>query len=1333
MKWLMTLLIVCSFLFGDVVYMEIPQFNSNLSKLVKLIQDGNVSGSEELLKKLANVAEDCDFGVWDKREKNHNYKSPYLSKLPNALKYETLQDIDTQIRKKYHQTIQQINEANQKIAVKKYFTALKILITGFTTYKSTIDLIKADYSLKELLELPSNLSQTVEQYKQDAENIKAKFESIKSEKEKLQYLVGFKNALYSLVQKIRSMERFLLDHKYYLTKLDKSIGYCNDSIKQINEEVFLPIPKDGDEYADVTPYEKELQELKNAFTQKEVPLIKDVMARNVVKDSVESVCSKVSKCNMGNSVKSILKKCYTRDPAIIECITEDEFDKDTTYYETKLKINNGDIITPTLFDFYELKSYVENYNKYLALKDTYINKFNELIQLIDDTDFLMTKGSYTQRPISLDSIDVKDELTPLVDGKLPNECNSQVDDNNMSVYFVGSAPDGSGSLTIFDKTPSNGPTVFDASYVTDYASTNIPSIWYENMKYEDKVKNEVDEIFNVAYAGYANKPRCTSSMLYNHCYYAIALFNEGKMRDMQHDIYLLSNDLDKYKSDLKLLSSDLLNIKNKADELLTLYNQLLQYQSSLDLNDMDFDISIDNLRFYAFIGVKYRVYDDLKFLESYDILSYISSISDTFEVKRYLMTKHINSVKDEIYSDNIYPIDSAFSFNTKLQNNQEDINKSYEYLKQQTYKNELNSLYDSISRIIWDLKNGKTHDVYNKANSMKSIYNSIINKPLVEIAANLKKIDNYLKYVKDGSRKMYNFFKGKDLVFKKNQNIINKMTSVYWPTCNHTYANDNIIKIYFNHKQLANNLPKVKAFIDRYTSDAYKPKSSALSKYILEKAYMAPPAIYGPNKVEFTLKFKNINHTYWGTCYFDLSTAMESDDYEFESVKGYNPIHYSSYGNEHHDHYYTTPNKDGIVKFILNIKDDSFYDVPLKSIYVRAYMTSEEIPSWIFDSDSENVNGKMFEIKDIKNNTDLDTNANHIIDSWENKYNISDINSDDDNDGLSNKDEYLHNSDPLKPDSDDDGIDDASEIKYGLDPLIPDDAKADNDGDGISNKEEIIHGFDPNNANSPAKKIYENIDNISGKKFDVNVYAVSDTNLSNININFDFTGGFTILNAQSDSYTIDSDSRTIQIDNLPSGTTKIVTITFENDNLQKDFTFDCNSDTFFCNNLKTNFIFATFEYNLNKGWNLIVNPYDANLSLSNFDTCDVVWQYDKGWKAYSKKYEQDIKKFGITETDELPAKNGAWVYCNDYQNIQTTNINFQNYLFDDLNEGWNLVGIKLNIGTDEIFAIYPGSKTIWSWKDGLWSYAVNNDELNSTLQDIDKNSAVWIKKDSKLK
>ena len=1313
--------------------MDVEEFNNELSHLVRLVYDGNVTGSEKFLKNLANAAQTCDFGVVEKKEANHNYTSPYLSDLPAALKYKTLQKADEKIRDLYHETLQKIDEVENNIAVKKYFTALKILITGFSTYKTAIDLIKTDYSLKELIELPSNLSQTVEQYKKDAENIKNKFDSIKSEKEKLEYLNNFKKKLIDLVHKIRSVKNFLLTHRYYLTKLDKSIQFCNDSIRHINNEVFIPKPEPNQQSADVTRYDDELNKAKADLLNKHISLREYLGIRNRILESVADICKKVGDCIIGKAVESAMKKCYTRDPSIAECLVLDELDPENAYYDTELKLKDGSKVVPTYYDFNVLTKYVRNLNQYFAHKISFLNAFTSLVQKIENTDFLMRDGNYTARPITLEPVEVKDELYPLAYGKTPRGCNPYYYDDNFSAVYVGPSHNGSGGLEYMEVTPSKGPEVFDQYYIDSFrenAHLNYikqPPIWYEAMNYTDKVQEEVNKIFNIAYTGYADIPRCNMD---TSCIYAVALFDEDKMRDLEYNIRLLADDLAQYKEDLRELSQDLDDISNEAKKLLDLYSQILIYQSFIYLKDIDFTIPIDSFTFHIFLGVEDNTYTEIGFVESYPLLDCIASMKDSFESRRWEMNDHIDKTRDSIYRDEMGLIDDTFSFNEKLKDKKDDINKTNSFLRQNgSYKSLLDSLYDTMTIVLWDIKRGKISYVYDDAKRMQKSYESIVKLPLSDIAEKITKIDEYFKKIKDASNRYDAVFQGDNLIFRDNKYIVNMMKSVYWPSCNRTYLAHDVVKKYFNYYQIANKLPKVKAFIDRYTSDTYKPKPVP-TKFVLKEAYMSPTAINGPGKVEFTLQFENVNHTRWGTCYFDLVTVMEDEDYEFESVKGYNPIYYNWYGNEHHDHYYTIPDKNGIVKFALDIKDDKFGDVPLKSIYVHAYMTSSTIPSWKFDGDE--ANAVMFEIHNLKYDTESDKNGNNIVDSWEERYHIDNINADADGDGLSNKEELLYGSDPFVADSDGDGIDDAKEVQYGLDPRF-DDAQKDIDNDGITNKEEILHGFDPTDPNSPKKKIYGVVTNKNGAKFDLEIYASIDTNVSGLLIDFDFPDGFTLVNAQSSCCSVDTEGKSIHIGSLVKveGALYIATLTFENESLLQDFNFSCksNNDAVFCAPLNYIFSFARFTYDLQSGWNLIDNPYSVKLPLNLFDVCDIVWQYDKGWKAYSTKYEKLLQENNITLSNTLPAKNGAWVYCGSEQTLQTKNVSLQHSLFDTLDRGWNLVGIKVPVNAQDMFVMYPGTSIIWSWRDGVWSYAVNKDDFNSTLQDIQEHSAVWIKKE----
>jgi hypothetical protein len=70
---------------------------------------------------------------------------------------------------------------------------------------------------------------------------------------------------------------------------------------------------------------------------------------------------------------------------------------------------------------------------------------------------------------------------------------------------------------------------------------------------------------------------------------------------------------------------------------------------------------------------------------------------------------------------------------------------------------------------------------------------------------------------------------------------------------------------------------------------------------------------------------------------------------------------------------------------------------------------------------------------------DMDGDA--IPDQWEIDYfdtiDIIDETTDDDTDGLSDSDEYTHNTDPTDTDTDDDGTSDGDEVAAGTDPLDP--------------------------------------------------------------------------------------------------------------------------------------------------------------------------------------------------------------------------------------------------------------------------------------------------------
>ncbi|MDC2888685.1 LamG domain-containing protein [Psychrosphaera algicola] len=90
---------------------------------------------------------------------------------------------------------------------------------------------------------------------------------------------------------------------------------------------------------------------------------------------------------------------------------------------------------------------------------------------------------------------------------------------------------------------------------------------------------------------------------------------------------------------------------------------------------------------------------------------------------------------------------------------------------------------------------------------------------------------------------------------------------------------------------------------------------------------------------------------------------------------------------------------------------------------------------------------------------------------WANRYGLSQALADDDNDGLTNIEEFENCTVPNNRDSDGDEMLDGDEIKYNLNPLV-NDASDDADNDGIPNLVEVQEGGNPNVANeAPTAKI----------------------------------------------------------------------------------------------------------------------------------------------------------------------------------------------------------------------------------------------------------------------
>jgi hypothetical protein len=106
----------------------------------------------------------------------------------------------------------------------------------------------------------------------------------------------------------------------------------------------------------------------------------------------------------------------------------------------------------------------------------------------------------------------------------------------------------------------------------------------------------------------------------------------------------------------------------------------------------------------------------------------------------------------------------------------------------------------------------------------------------------------------------------------------------------------------------------------------------------------------------------------------------------------------------------------------------------------------------------------------VQGGSSLDTDGDGIPNDWENKFtdldkDINDATHDLDNDGLTNLQEYLHNTNPVQNDTDNDGMIDGWEITWGFNP-VENDGEFDADNDGVNNVTEYQDQTNPVNSSS---------------------------------------------------------------------------------------------------------------------------------------------------------------------------------------------------------------------------------------------------------------------------
>lgn len=1318
--------------------MTIEEFNQDVDLLAKYVKEGNATGSDEILNSLLKTATDCEFGIYEKRKKNPAYQAPYLKDLPSTLQYETFQRSEEKIRKEYGKTVEAIKECENDIAKKKYFTALKILITGYKTFKSTIDMIKTDYDLIELLQLPDNLSNQIDDYRKDAENIENKFKEITDEKKQLQIVKDYKKKLIDLMHKIYGIENYLTSRERKLTRLAQSIKICNGGIEQLNDYVFLPMPEENQTSADVSRFGDELSKLYQMFDNNKIDIATYLARKKAIHDEINSICSKVSNCEGAENIeKNYFDPCLTKDPNNLnDCIPASSVKDDTQnqYWTVVRKTYDNEWkpieYTPTSFDYARLNQRAKLKNDFYNDRNKYIEAFKSFLNQIDKSNFLMIDDNDTVRPIELTSIDLSEKTKPLFSTAKPSQCYNDLSDSNSSYYCVGvcSIPFG-----MYDEEiPDHGPNIYadslsdsDEGYLTQMANVDDQKynfVWYKDVsKYFDHIDNMVKKIYNTAMTGYASEPRCTTNL--DHCKYALALFERDQILTMNDDIKLLIDDYEKFAKDYRdMVHGDLVDIESNATALIDLYKKILAYKSQgISPRSIGFQLfSSNNNKLKLFFGQKVG---SLYFDESYALLHHAVEAIDNAKVTASDLLDRAYDLRQDGYEHYYNPIDDMISFNDKFK--KEEIAKEIETLKQYPdFLTDLDYTRTLIRSLLLEIKLGHYDDAYNSAKRLRSQLKSLNAEATQAYASAMDHWEkDIFSKIEPADFLSKNMFMGHYLLDSKYESLMQQVLQYAWPSCQYDYDfEDETFKKYLNYNEMANGFPKATALADEFSSDKYKP-IHVPTKYLLKEAWIDPPYLDGPGNVTLHVKFSNAFPMIQIRLH-SLYPYDNGNNYAFASAKGYSRLNgdpasrdgATVMGNANGEYAMVFSLKKDPIPLIAENTGELIDNLSVNEIDISMFEPSEQISGRHYDGDE--CNAVMFHIRNLK---DDDANHDKISDSWEAEYNITDPMGDDDGDGLNNLQEFMAGSDPKTKDSDGDGLDDAIEVKAGLNPSDRYDLEKDNDGDGLSNYYELTHHFDPNSADSPKNRVYLKLVDVNESNVTVAVIIKNHDLLQDIAIQIAIPENFEMLHWIEKDENVTSNDSGLIISNLTGGEHTLAQIVLQKKSPYENklnITLEPENDKIIfvpsVITIPTDMQKVTLK--LEKGWNILGNPFEKDLNLTQIEN-GFIWVYrDKKWYAYAPKHEKLLDRLGIEKTETVHTDEGFWYLGDDdEEQLDLYGHKEKKSLFDRCPKGWSMRAYNANTYVSALSWICPNLKVIWQWKDRNW-YGFSKDE--SILNEI---------------
>jgi len=133
---------------------------------------------------------------------------------------------------------------------------------------------------------------------------------------------------------------------------------------------------------------------------------------------------------------------------------------------------------------------------------------------------------------------------------------------------------------------------------------------------------------------------------------------------------------------------------------------------------------------------------------------------------------------------------------------------------------------------------------------------------------------------------------------------------------------------------------------------------------------------------------------------------------------------------------------------------------------------------------------------------------------------------------------------------------------------------------------------------------------------------------------------------------------------------------------------------------------STQTFAFHQGWNLVGVGLD-NVSLNDFNSTKVIWQYKNGWNIYSPSMQSSYPS--ITS---LSSGDGIWVYANEDSYLSISGDTPSSQQVSATPNEWNLISPKTVDSSFSMLPIIENNGTIaWSWDKGTWRAFSPNESM----------------------